>query len=123
MAISNFGGISGFWINGISYGVSGSIKYQSGGDVRTAVMNSQGGLAGYTATPMAAAIELDINDSGTLTAAAINAISDAVIVAESKSGKTITLLNAFREGNPIDLDMMAGKFTLKLVGSDLELSA
>lgn len=115
------GGISGLWIGGIAYGVAGSIKYQSSGDVRTAAMNAQGGLAGFTATPMAASIELDIWDSGTLTAAAINAIAGETIVAEQKNGKSVTLINAFREGNPIDIDLMGGKFTVKFTGTDLEI--
>ena len=116
-------GVSAFWINGQSYGVRGTAKYRASGDTRTAMMNAQGGIAGYTAVPKAAEIEVELTDRGDLSLSDINTLTGATVILETKDGKAYTITNAFRVGDPLESDIMEGKFAFKISGVDIEVKA
>lgn len=120
---SIIGGIAGFWINGVPYAVAGAIKYQKGGDTRATQMAAQGGIAGFTATANPGRIELDVYDRGDLDTSVINKLAGGTVTVELKSGKVIAMTEVHRDGAPIDIDLMSGKFTVTLVGTDDEVTA
>lgn len=91
---NRLGGIAFFAIDGKAYALRGDLKYSPGTVTREAIVG-QDGPHGYKETPVFPWMSATLSDTGGLTVADLNAITNSTIVAQLANGKVVTGRNAF----------------------------
>jgi hypothetical protein len=81
-------GVAYLSVDGQSFMLSGDLSYIVS-KVKRETLIGQDGVHGYSETPVAGSISGTLRDGGTLSVAAINAMSNVSVVAELANGKTI----------------------------------
>ena len=114
MANLNLGGVAFLKIDGVQYALRGSFKVQPS-RVQNSGIVGQDSVHGYKTTPVIPFIEGDISDSGGLSLAALQGITNSTITAELANGKTYILAGAWYAGAP-PLDTVEGKIQVKFEG-------
>lgn len=75
-------------VDGVGYTVAGDFEYNPSSVTRT-TLSGQSGVDGYSEKPRAGQIKATLRDMGGLSLAALNAITNATVVAELANGKII----------------------------------
>ncbi|MGI4849557.1 MAG: phage tail tube protein [Janthinobacterium lividum] len=81
-------GIAYLSVDGKNYMVAGDLAYNVS-KVTRETMSGQSGVHGYSEKPRPGMISVSLRDSGGLTVADFNAMSNVTVVAELANGKTI----------------------------------
>ncbi len=113
------GGTASFKANGTLYELAGSIKVDVGGVIRTPAVGPSGATGKWTERNDPPMVEVEVWDDPALSIQAIRAITGANVQLALNSGKSYILYNAFQT-DKLELDAVAGKFTLKLSGTDCQ---
>lgn len=103
-------------VNGITYQLEGALTY-SPVKVMRETLKGQDGVHGYKEMPEPGKIGGSIRDSGGLTVADFNAMTDATIVLQLANGKTVTGSNMWTV-DAIEVDTVDAKFEVKWEGRD-----
>lgn len=91
---NRLGGIAFASIDGKTVPLRGDLKYSPGSINREGV-TGQDGPHGYKETPVFPWMSITLSDTGGLTVADFNAITNSTIVAQLGNGKVVTGRNAF----------------------------
>lgn len=92
-------GLFNFKINGEVFYVKGNVSYSPGGVKREAKMASNGQVIGYTETPQAPYMELEITDRSDLDLVKLFNLEGATVSGELCNGKVIVLREAWYAGD------------------------
>ena len=87
-------GIAFLSIDGTSYAVSGDLSYKVA-TVKRETLTGQDGVHGYSEMPVAGGVSATLRDTGGLSVADLNAMTNSTVVAELANGKTIIARNAW----------------------------
>lgn len=111
-------GIASLTIDGVNYLVAGDLKYQVSGRKRE-TLEGQDSIHGYSEKPRAGKISMSLRDTGGLTVADIQAITNSTIVAELANGKTIVGRSMWNVEDQ-DVDTTEGKFDAVFEGKSVQ---
>jgi hypothetical protein len=113
----SFGGTAQFSINGQLYSLSGAVKVKVGGVTRKAAIGPSGPTGNWIETWIEPEIEVEVFDDPANSVTALQAVTGATVQVQGRNGKTYLLYNAFVT-DALEPDVVAGKFSLKLSGSN-----
>lgn len=113
-----FAGVAYVTVNGSPVPVRGGLTVHAARFNRTGIAG-QDGVHGYSEVPVVPAIELDISATEDISAEDIQALTDATVIAETASGKTYTLRNAWKAG-VFDLNAAEGSVRVRFEGMDIQ---
>ena len=117
MANIERGGVASFYVDGAYYSVKADISVKLGGITRKPVLDSAGGVAGFTTEGVAPEIAMTALDGPAVSVSAFKAINGQTVQVRLNNGKTYQLYNAFQIDDP-DLKVDAGEIGgLKLSGA------
>jgi hypothetical protein len=108
---NRLGGIAFFTIDGQAYALRGDLKYTPATISREGVVG-QDGPHGYKETPVYPTMSLTLSDTGGLTVADFNEITNSTLVAQLANGKVVTGRNAFTVETQ-EVDTVEAKFEVK----------
>lgn len=112
----SYGGTAQFLINGMLYSLSGSVKVKVGGVTRKAAIGPSGPTGNFIETWIEPEVDVEVFDDPTQSVSALQAVTGAAVQVQGRNGKTYMLYNAFVT-DALEPDVVAGKFSLKLSGS------
>lgn len=104
-------GIAYLSIDGTPYDVAGKAGYSVSTVTRESV-TGMSGVHGFKETPVPGNIVVSLRDSGGLTVADLNAITNSVIVLQLANGKTVMASSAWNVG-ALDVDSAEGTLDAK----------
>ena len=107
-------------VDGQQYDFRGTAKIMLGGARREPIMGNDGSLQGYTTKYEASSAEFEITDSGGLSLQQLGSLT-GTLTALLGNGKNYILANAFVT-DPLELDAIEGKTTLKMAGDIEEIT-
>lgn len=110
-------GIASLTIDGVNYLVAGDLKYQVSGRKRE-TLEGQDSIHGFSEKPRAGKISMSLRDSGGLTVADVQAMTNSTIVAELANGKTVVGRNMWNVGDQ-EVDTTEGKFDAEFEGKSV----
>lgn len=87
-------GIAYLSVDGQSYPVQGELSYKVS-TVKRETLTGQDGVHGYSEMPIAGGISATLRDTGGLSVASLNAMTNSTVVAELANGKVIIARNAW----------------------------
>jgi hypothetical protein len=114
----SYGGTASFRVGGTLYQLSGSMKVDPGGVIRTPAIGPSGPTGNWTEKFDPPMIEVELF---TDPAQSVTALRDAIgvnVQLNQRNGKSWLLRNGFVT-DKIDVDVTSGKFTVKLSGTDI----
>ncbi|BDC37759.1 MULTISPECIES: phage tail tube protein [Paraburkholderia] len=101
-------------VDGVNYQLEGELKYDVA-KVTRETKSGQDTVHGFSEMPKAPSISASIRDSGGLSLAAINAMTNVTVVLELANGKTVIGRNMWTV-EPSDVDTVEAKFPVKWEG-------
>ena len=105
-------------IDGSSFAVSGEGTYLVSSTTRETLVG-QDHVHGYSEKPAAGHIAWRGRDSGSVSLTTLNAATGVTVTAELANGKTIIASNAWRDGDPVEVNTEDGTFNIKFVSGDV----
>lgn len=118
MADNRIAGWAYITIDGVSYSVAGEGTYRVSKSKRETLMG-QDGVHGYSEMPTAGKISWKGRDSGTLNIGRLNEAADVTVVLSLANGKTVIARNAWRTGDPIEVNSEDATFTVEFDSPDV----
>ena len=105
-------------IDGVPYAVSGSCNYLVSSETRE-TLKGQDGIHGYKSMPKEGWISFHGRDSGAVSMTTLNAASGVTAVATLINGKVIIATNAWRDGDPAEVNTEDGTFDIKFASGSV----
>lgn len=105
-------------IDGRSYSIAGEGAYRVS-TAKRETLTGQDGVHGYSEMPNAGKISWKGRDSGSLSMTVLADITDATVVLQLANGKVVTARNAWRTGEPPEVNSEDGTFTVEFESADV----
>lgn len=102
-------------VDGVTYPLVGAFSYNPTKVVRK-TMAGQDDIHGYSEMPATPFIKASIRDSGGLTVADFNAMTNVTVVCELSNGKVVTGRNLWQVGEAIEVETEEAKFEVQWEG-------
>ena len=114
----SFGGTAQFAVGGTLYSLAGSIKIDPGGIIKTPAIGPSGPTGSWTEKYDPPMVEAELFNDPALSVTALRDAVGLTVQINDRNGKSYALRNSFVT-DKIDIDVIAGKFTIKWSGTDL----
>jgi hypothetical protein len=111
-------GVAYLTVDGKTFMLSGDLTYKPSKVSRQTLLG-QDGVHGYSEMPAAGSISCNVRDSGGLTVADINAMTNVTVVAELANGKTIVGRNMWTVEEQ-EVNTTEGTFPVRWEGMDVQ---
>lgn len=105
-------------IDGVPYAISGSCRYQLSAPTRE-TLKGQDGVHGFKEMPNEGHISFSGRDSGAVSISTLNGVTGSTVVAALANGKVIIATNAWRDGDPAEVNTEDGTFDIKFASSSV----
>lgn len=105
-------------IDGRSYSIAGEGTYRPS-TAKRETLTGQDGVHGYSEMPTAGKISWKGRDSGSVSIAALNDAVNATVVLQLANGKVIVARNAWRTGDPCEVNSEDGTFAVDFESADV----
>ena len=109
-------GTASLTVNGVSYALRGAFTY-SPVRVKRETISGQDAVHGFKEMPTPGWVSADLTDTGGLSVAALNAMTNVTIVAQLKNGKVIVGVGLWTV-DAQEVDTAEAKLTVKWEGTD-----
>ncbi|WCT78670.1 phage tail tube protein [Novosphingobium humi] len=117
--MSAIAGTLSITIDGTNYAVSGSGTYLVSSSNRE-TLTGQDGVHGYKEMPQAGHIAWTGRDSNAFKIADLNAADGVTVVAVLANGKVIIAKNAWRDGEPAEVNTEDGTFSIRFASASVK---
>ncbi len=118
MADKLLAGVAYVTIDGTSYALAGEGNYRLSTRKRESLIG-QDGVHGYSEMPTAGMISWKGRDSGSLSIQTLNDAVDVTVQLELANGKNVIARNAWRSGDPIEVNSEDGTFPVVFESPDV----
>lgn len=108
-------GIANMTIDGQVFAVAGTAKWSPSGVTRE-TLKGQDGIHGYKEMPTEGKMSATLRDSGGLSVAGLNAVTNSTIVFGLANGKTVIGRNMWWAGDPAEVDTQEGTLEVRFEG-------
>ncbi|KUR80758.1 phage tail tube protein [Novosphingobium sp. FSW06-99] len=116
--MSALAGALSLTVDGVPVAVAGQCEYLVNSSDRE-TLKGQDGVHGYKEMPKEGWIKYNGRDSGAVSMAALNATSNATVVATLANGKVIIATGAWRDGDPAEVNTEDGTFSIKFASGSV----
>lgn len=111
-------GTASVTIDGQSFTIVGEGTYRLSAEHRE-TLKGQSGIEGYSAMPMEGKISWKGRDGSNVDIDALNNATNATVVLTPANGKSIIARNAWRSGDPIEVNTEDGSFSIEFDSPDV----
>ena len=105
-------------VNGQAYAIAGAGTYLVSSTSRE-TLKGQDGVHGFKEMPDVGFISWQGRDSGALSMTTLNSLDGVTVIADLKNGKTIIATNAWRDGEPAEVNTEDATFTVKFASASV----
>lgn len=117
--MSAIAGTLSITIDGTNYAVSGSGTYQPSSTTRE-TLKGQDGVHGFKEMPTEGHIAWTGRDSNAFKIADLNAADGVTVVAVLANGKVVIAKNAWRDGEPAEVNTEDGTFNIRFASASVK---
>jgi hypothetical protein len=114
MAGNLIAGTAQITVDGVTYQIAGTLKYQVA-TVKREALYGPDGFHGWKEMPIPGYISMDVRDAGDLVVASFNSMRNATVVASLANGKIVTGRN-MGTTEPEEVETEDAKFGVKFEG-------
>ncbi|HZU64972.1 MAG TPA: phage tail tube protein [Novosphingobium sp.] len=116
--MSAIAGTLSITVDGVTYAVAGQGTYLVSSTTRE-TLTGQDAVHGYSEKPAAGHIAWQGRDSGAVSMATLNSANGVTVVASLINGKVIIAQNAWRDGEPAEVNTEDGTFSIRFASASV----